>query len=146
MSGESVGNESATTGAVTGGVRTLLRLEGACVLAAAVLAYRQFGLGWGTFALFFLAPDLSFLGYLAGPRVGAAAYNAAHTYVGAVACLATGVLLSGRPGFAGLSWLTAAGLIWCGHLGMDRAIGYGLKYATAFGATHLGAIGRRRAS
>ena len=98
----------AANGAVTGGVRTVLRLEGAVVLAATVLAYRQFGLGWGTFALFFLAPDLSFLGYLAGPRIGAAAYNAAHAYVGAVACLAAGVLI-GRPEG---TWLTAAGLIW----------------------------------
>ena len=132
----------AANGAVTGGVRTVLRLEGLLVLVAAALAYGRFGLGWGTFALFFLVPDVSFLGYLAGPRAGAAAYNAAHSYVGAAACIAAGGLLAGTfP-----QWVTGAGLIWAAHIGMDRAIGFGLKYATGFGATHLGAIGRGRAS
>jgi hypothetical protein len=27
---------------------------------------------------------------------------------------------------------------------MDRMFGYGLKYGTAFGDTHLGRVGRRR--
>jgi type IV secretory pathway TrbD component len=73
--------------AAVGGVRTLLRLEGAVVLAASLAAYAQFGAGWGVFALWLLVPDLAFLGYLAGPRVGAALYNAAHSYLGAVALL-----------------------------------------------------------
>lgn len=140
--GVSMSGGGADGGAVAGGVRTLLRVEGACVLVASLLAYRAYGLGWGAFALWFLAPDLSFLGYLAGPRVGAAAYNAAHAYVGAVACLAAGVAW---PGVVP-AWLPAAGLIWAAHIGMDRALGYGLKYATAFGATHLGPIGRGRVS
>lgn len=134
--------DRAPNGAVTGGVRAILRLEGAIVLTAAILAYRQFGaFGWGTFALFFLAPDLSFLGYLAGPRVGAAAYNAAHSSVGPAACIAAGVLLAG----AFPPWVTGAGFIWCAHVGMDRALGFGLKYAGGFEATHLGTIGRGRA-
>ncbi|MCR8957401.1 DUF4260 domain-containing protein [Variovorax sp. S2] len=121
--------------AVSGGVRTLLRLEGAVVLAAAVAAYAQFGVGWGMFALLLLAPDLAVLGYLAGPRVGAALYNAAHSYAGAVALLVLGVL-------AAMPWAVAGGLIWCTHIGLDRALGYGLKYGSDFGATHLGRIGR----
>ena len=28
------------------------------------------------------------------------------------------------------------------HTGMDRAVGYGLKYPTGFSDTHLGRIGR----
>ncbi|MEJ1130524.1 DUF4260 domain-containing protein [Variovorax sp. CCNWLW225] len=121
--------------AVSGGVRTLLRLEGAVVLAAAVAAYAQFGVGWGMFALLLLAPDLAVLGYLAGPRAGAALYNAAHSYAGAVALLVLGVL-------AAMPWAVAGGLIWCAHIGLDRALGYGLKYGSDFGATHLGRIGR----
>jgi hypothetical protein len=121
--------------AVSGGVRTLLRLEGLVVLGAAVAAYAQFGAGWGMFALLLLAPDLAVLGYLAGPRVGAALYNAAHSYVGAVALLVLGVL-------AAMPWAVAGGLIWCAHIGLDRALGYGLKYGSEFGATHLGRIGR----
>jgi hypothetical protein len=28
-------------------------------------------------------------------------------------------------------------LIWLAHIGLDRAVGYGLKYPTAFKETHL---------
>jgi len=122
-------------GAVAGGVRTLLRLEGAVVLGAALAAYAQFGAGWGVFALWLFAPDLALLGYLAGPRVGAAFYNATHSYAGAVALLVFGVL-------AAAPWALAGGLIWCAHIGLDRVFGHGLKYATGLGATHLGRIGR----
>ncbi|NMG67178.1 DUF4260 family protein [Azoarcus indigens] len=124
--------------AVSGGVRVLLRIEGLCMFAASLLAYGKFGDGWGSFALFFLAPDLSFLAYLAGARVGAVAYNLAHSLVGPLALLAVGVL---APVPAALT----AGIIWLAHIGLDRALGYGLKYSAGFGFTHLGRIGRVRA-
>lgn len=125
-------------GATSGGVRVLLRLEGLCVLAFSLLAYGKFGDGWSIFALFFLAPDLSFLGYLAGPKFGAASYNSAHSYIGALAVLAGGILLS-------MPLAVTAGLIWSAHIGFDRALGYGLKYSAGFGFTHLGFSGRTRA-
>ena len=125
-------------GSASGGVRIVLRIEGLCVLMASVLAYAKFGGSWGVFALFFLAPDVSFLGYLAGPRVGAAAYNVAHSLVGALVLMAAGFLLS-------VPVAVTASLIWVAHLGFDRALGYGLKYAAGFGFTHLGSIGRARA-
>ena len=56
------------SGETTGAIRVVLRLEGLCVLVAASVAYSKFGLGWGTFALFFLTPDIFLFGYLAGPR------------------------------------------------------------------------------
>jgi hypothetical protein len=121
-------------GETTGAVRVVLQLEGLCVLIAASIAYSKFGLGWGTFALFFLTPDLSLFGYLAGPRVGAVSYNLAHSYCGAVACLAAGLVLP-APTVLGV------GLIWCAHIGFDRALGYGLKYSNGFSFTHLGRIG-----
>lgn len=127
------------SGATEGAVRLVLRLEGLCVLIAALVAYAKFGLGWGTFALFFLAPDVSFLGYLAGPRIGAVSYNAAHSYIGAAACLVAGFVLPAPA-------LLGAGIIWCAHIGFDRALGYGLKYSTGFGLTHLGRIGRLAAA
>lgn len=123
------------SGAISGAVRLILRLEGLCVLAAATFGYAKFGLGWETFAVFFLAPDISFLGYLAGPRAGALAYNSAHSYIGAIACLVAGFLLPSPA-------LLAAEIIWCAHIGFDRALGYGLKYSVGFGFTHLGLIGR----
>ena len=123
------------SGATVGAVRVVLRLEGLCVLIAALVSYAKFGLGWGTFALFFLTPDISLLGYLAGPKVGAVTYNLAHSYIGAVACLVIGFLLPAPI-------ILCAGLIWCAHIGFDRALGYGLKYSAGFGFTHLGRIGR----
>ena len=123
------------TGRATGAVRWVLRLEGLCILITALLVYSKLGLNWGTFALFFLAPDISFLGYLAGSRVGAFAYNTAHSYIGAIACLGIGFLLN-APLFLSI------GIIWCAHIGFDRALGYGLKYPAGFGFTHLGVIGR----
>jgi hypothetical protein len=124
----------AEAGSASGGVRLLLRAEGLTVLAASVAAYAQFGAGWGWFAALFLLPDLSFLAYLAGPRWGALAYNAAHSYLGAVGLLAAGVL-----GASPL--LLAVGLVWCAHIGFDRLLGYGLKYSAGFGHTHLGRLG-----
>jgi len=122
-------------GETTGAVRAILRLEGLCILIAASVAYSKFGMGWGTFALFFLGPDISLFGYLAGPKIGALSYNVAHSYIGAVACLAAGVVVPAPT-------VLCIGLIWTAHIGFDRALGYGLKYPGGFGFTHLGRIGR----
>lgn len=123
------------SGETIGAVRLTLRIEGLCLLIAALLAYSQYGQGWGLFALFFLTPDLSFLGYLAGPRLGALCYNMAHSLIGALISLCLAALLS-HP------ILLFIGIIWCAHIGFDRTLGYGLKYAKGFAFTHLGTLGR----
>ena len=121
--------------AVVDPVRSILRLEGLAVFAAAIAAYFHFGFAWWLFVLLALAPDLSFFAYLAGPRRGAWAYNAAHSDVG--------VILIGIAGHAiDNNILSAVALVWAAHIGFDRMLGYGLKYPTAFGDTHLGHIGR----
>jgi hypothetical protein len=130
-----VTGELAMAGAVTGSVRRVLRLEGMAVLLAAGLIYAHQGHSWWLFLALFLAPDLSFLGYLAGAGVGAAVYNAAHSYVGP---LAAGALSLLEPALAPVA------LIWGAHVGFDRALGYGLKHPTSFQDTHLGRIGRTR--
>jgi hypothetical protein len=121
--------------AVAGAPRTLLRLEGLFVFVLAIALYARMGESWWMFAILFLAPDLSFLGYLAGPRIGALAYNAVHTTAGPVLLALAGFVASSQPA-------VAVGLIWLGHCGIDRALGYGLKYEAGFGFTHLGRIGR----
>ena len=70
---------------MSGGPRLLLRAEGAALLIVAGMLYGETGAAWWLFAVLFLAPDLSFLGYLAGPRTGAVVYNAAHSLVGPIA-------------------------------------------------------------
>ncbi len=101
----------------------LLRLEGAAVLGMSVWMFARLDGGWVLFAVLILAPDLSALGFLGGKRLGAAVYNAAHTYVGPVILATVGVA-------GGWPVVTQMGLIWFAHIGVDRAIGYGLKYAT----------------
>lgn len=123
-------------GSAAGSVSSLLRLEGLAAFAAAVGVYVHAGFSWPLFALLFLAPDLSMLAYLAGPRAGAIGYNLAHTY--AVPLLLTLAAFAG-----GASAAAAGGLIWTAHIGFDRMLGYGLKYSTGFGDTHLGHLGRR---
>ncbi len=113
----------------------VLRLEGAAVLAVSVLAYGRTDHGWGVFALLFFVPDLGMLGYLANPRTGAAVYNILHTYVLPLLLGAFGLL-----GRHGMTFALAA--IWTAHIDFDRMLGYGLKYPTGFGETHLGRIGR----
>ena len=123
------------TGAVTGGLRSLLRLEGLALFAGMTLLYAFWGGTWWIYGILFLAPDLSFAAYLAGPRAGAIVYNAAHSYLGPTVLMVTGF------GMASPLPLSFA-MIWLAHIGIDRALGYGLKYSTGFGFTHLGRIGR----
>ncbi|HET9243961.1 MAG TPA: DUF4260 domain-containing protein [Gaiella sp.] len=110
--------------------RTLLRLEGAAIGASAIIVYFWADYPWWLLVVLALVPDLSFLGYAAGPRVGALAYDVAHTYLLAVPLAAVGLL-------ADSELVVQLGLIWVAHIGIDRALGYGLKYPTRFEDTHL---------
>jgi hypothetical protein len=87
----------------------------------------------------FLVPDVSFAAYLAGPRIGAVVYNTAHSYMAPMVLMTTGF------GLASPLTLSIA-LIWLAHIGIDRALGYGLKYAAGFAFTHLGLIGKDAAN
>jgi hypothetical protein len=121
-------------GFVRGDIRTLLRIEGLAVLAASCTAYALSGASWLLFAVLFLTPDLSFLAYFAGRSTGAAIYNAVHNYVLPLAVLAASLL--------GFPEIKPYALIWIAHIGLDRFAGYGLKYGSGFGHTHLGLVGR----
>lgn len=110
--------------------RVLIGLEGVAVAAAAVTLYLHSGFAWWALVAFALAPDLSAIGYAGGPRTGAATYDTAHTYAVPLALATVGVV-----GHSDLS--VQVGLIWLTHIGVDRAVGYGLKYPTGFKHTHL---------
>jgi hypothetical protein len=108
----------------------LLRLEGAAVLAGSLALYFDRGFGWLALVVLALAPDLAMVAYAAGPKAGAIAYDVAHTEALPVALGVVGVL-------AGETTAVQLALIWLVHIGADRLLGYGLKYPTAFGDTHL---------
>jgi hypothetical protein len=122
------------TGAVTGGARIMLRLEGLALFAGMTLLYAVWGGSWWIYFVLFLVPDISFAAYLAGPRVGALVYNAMHSYLIPVPLIVMGFGLEARL-------LLSIAFIWLAHIGIDRALGYGLKYSTGFAFTHLGRIG-----
>lgn len=123
------------SGAVTGWARILLRLEGLAFAGAALALYRWTGGSWPMFAVLLLIPDLSMLGYLVSPRTGAVAYNTVHVTLGPV-------LLGALAAALREPLLAQCTAIWLAHIGLDRALGYGLKYPAGFGFTHLGRIGR----
>jgi hypothetical protein len=108
----------------------LLRIEGLAVLLGAIVLYVDVDYSLLAFVALFLVPDISFSGYLFGPRVGAIAYNAVHTYLMPIAVGVIGVATD-------TDLAVQLALIWLAHIGVDRFLGYGLKYRTAFGDTHL---------
>jgi hypothetical protein len=114
----------------------LLRLEGLAVAAVTAVLYARTGVSWWLFAALWLAPDLSMLGYLAGACRGARVYNAIHTYVTPAALALCALLLHAHVALA-------IAVIWANHIGVDRLLGYGLRYADGFGYTHLGRVGKR---
>lgn len=118
-------------------VITVLRLEGLVAFAASIAAYQYLGGNWWLFAALLLAPDLAMLGALAGEKTGARLYNLTHTYT-------LPAVLAAAGGLSGAMWLVEVALIWAAHIGMDRAIGYGLKYPGFDHHTHLGLIGKAR--
>lgn len=112
--------------------RTLLRIEGAAILGFALGGYFILEGPFWLLIVLALAPDISMVGYLGGARIGAWSYNLFHTYALPLAL--------GAIGFWGqyrLALLVA--LVWVGHIGADRLLGYGLKFESGFNRTHLSA-------
>lgn len=110
--------------------RTFLRVEGLAVLGIALAGYFTLDGPVWLLLILGLAPDLSMIGYLAGARVGSLSYNVVHTY--------TLPLALGSLGFwADIRMALLIALIWAGHIGADRLVGYGLKFESGFKNTHL---------
>ncbi|MEZ4735048.1 MAG: DUF4260 domain-containing protein [Caldilineaceae bacterium] len=116
-------------------MKTILKLEEMFLILLAFYLFLPLGYAWWWFLLLFLAPDLSMIGYLFGPKIGAWTYNLAHHKGLAVFLLMLG-------GYLQWPWLQFAGVIILGHASFDRMLGYGLKYTDSFQHTHLGRIGR----
>jgi hypothetical protein len=129
--------KSVATQARSTSVQYLLRFEGLVIAAVAAVFYARTGASWWLFAGLWLVPDLSMLGYLSTPCRGARIYNAFHTYTLPFTLALFGLLLHTRG-------VLPYALIWINHIGFDRMMGYGLKYADGFNYTHLGFTGRRK--
>jgi len=108
----------------------LLRAEGLVLFAAALALYAREDYSLLLLVVLFLAPDLSFVGLAGGERVGAVAYDTVHTYVGPILLASASLIAEWTIG-------VELGLIWLAHIGIDRALGYGLRYPNAFRENHL---------
>ncbi|ANB59125.1 hypothetical protein GFC29_2962 [Anoxybacillus sp. B7M1] len=113
--------------------KILLQLEGAAILLLSLYFYSYNQFSWLLFFVLLFAPDISMIGYLFNNKVGAVLYNLFHTYSLPIGAVILGVLLSSEV-------VLEIGLIWSAHIGMDRMIGYGLKYSTHFKDTHLNRV------
>lgn len=111
----------------------LLRLEGLAAFAISILLYARLDASWLLLVVLALAPDLSAIGYLGGQRAGTIAYNTAHTYT-------LPAILGGVGLIVDSDLAVSLALIWSAHIGIDRAVGYGLKYESAFKDTHLSRV------
>ena len=125
--------------AVNGHPRMILMLEGFALFALCIFIYAKLGHSWWLFGALILVPDLGMIGYLRNAKLGARLYNALHLTALPIAVGAWGYWWS-EPLAVSLA------LIWLAHIGMDRMLGYGLKYETGFAYTHLGRIGKTNAS
>ena len=114
------------------------RAENAMVAAAAAVAFVDLEFAWWWLLVLFLTFDVSMAGYAHSPRLGAWTYNTVHSYLGPALAAILGVVSDAR-------WAAFLALLWAFHIGVDRLLGYGLKFCDAFTHTHLGEIGRARA-
>jgi hypothetical protein len=119
---------------ISGGPKLLLRVEGLVLFGAGLAAFLYLKQSVWIFAGLFLVPDLSMAAYFAGPKPGSIIYNIFHTTIGPLLLAIYGVLF-------GELFAQIVSCIWLAHIGLDRALGYGLKYASDFRDTHLGRIG-----
>lgn len=122
---------------VTAKPRWFLRADGLVVLAISLGAFWLTNQPWWLYPLVLFAPDVTMAGYLRGNRFGASCYNIGHSYPAPALTITAGWLITSHLA-------VAIGVIWFGHVGLDRALGFGLKYDEGFDFTHLGRLGSSR--
>src|SRR5437868_13328742 len=113
-------------GAVVGGPRFWLRVEGLGAFLAGAVAFNLLGGDPFVFIVALLLVDVSMVGYLRGPAVGATIYNLAHNWFTAIAVLGIGY-------GTGTSGLVLAGGVVVDHVGGVRLASVGLICQTFFG-------------
>jgi len=122
---------------MSNGMRTLLKLEEIGEFIFSIFLFSRLEYAWWVYPACLLLPDLSMVGYMANPKIGAWLYNLFHHKMLGIAVMLLGFTMA-HP------LLSLIGIILFGHSAMDRALGYGLKYEDDFKNTHLGWIGKKR--
>lgn len=117
-------------------MKTTLKSEELIMFVLGIFAFNQLCFVWWWFLVLFLVPDISMLGYLVNPKIGAITYNLFHHKGIAILLYVLGVFLK-------MEIIELIGVILFSHASFDRILGYGLKYSTSFHDTHLGKIGNK---
>jgi hypothetical protein len=116
-------------------MKNLLKLEELFMFALSIFLFSKLSFAWWWYPVLLFTPDLSMVGYIFSPQIGAGTYNFIHHKALGISIFVLGVILASQP-------LQLAGLILFGHSSMDRILGYGLKHSDSFQHTHLGMIGK----
>ncbi|AKD54704.1 DUF4260 domain-containing protein [Spirosoma radiotolerans] len=114
-------------------MKTLLKSEEFIQFLAAIYLFSRLNFAWWWFPALILTPDISMIGYLVNPAIGAVLYNIAHHK-------GLGIIIGLLGLMMGNQTLMLAGIILFAHSSMDRMMGYGLKYSDSFKHTSLGAL------
>lgn len=114
----------------------LLKLEELGQFLLSIILFSELDYAWWVFPACIFLPDLSMLGYLTNPKIGAWIYNFFHHKLLGIAVLFMGYSLE-------ISAISLVGIMLFGHSAMDRIFGYGLKFNDDFKHTHLGWIGNK---
>lgn len=118
-------------------MKTLIKVEEAAQFALSIFLFTQLPFALWVYPALLLVPDVSMIGYVMNPKIGAFFYNLFHHKAVAIVIGLLGFYL-------GNDFILLAGIILFGHSAMDRMFGYGLKFNTGFGDTHLGEIGNEK--
>ncbi|MFT4033296.1 MAG: DUF4260 domain-containing protein [Siphonobacter sp.] len=114
-------------------MKNWLRTEELIQFLASIVLFSQMDFSWWVFPALILLPDLSMVGYIVSPKIGAIVYNLGHHKGLAVLIGLTGWYIRNN-------YLELAGLILFAHSALDRTLGYGLKFPDDFKHTHLGEL------
>lgn len=117
-------------------MKTALKLEELFMFGFSIFLFSKLDYAWWWYPVLLFTPDLSMIGYIVNPRVGAWTYNLVHFKGLGLAMYVLGIALTNPT-------LQLAGVILFGHSSMDRILDYGLKYPDSFQHTHLGMIGKQ---
>jgi hypothetical protein len=114
-------------------MKKLITLEELAQMALGGFLFSHLDFAWWWFPALILVPDISMLGYLLNPKIGALLYNFFHHKALGIAVMVFGYYFNDEQ-------FTLAGSILFSHSAFDRVFGYGLKFESGFKKTHLGNI------
>jgi hypothetical protein len=114
-------------------LKDVLKLEEIGIFCLSLFLFNILGHSWWLFIVLLLTPDISMLGYIISPKIGAISYNIIHHKGLAVLLYLIGIYIFNNI-------LILLGIIILGHSSIDRLFGFGLKYPDSFKHTHLGIL------